>query len=165
METKQVYLKMLQDEKARWEKYLTGLTEAQIGAPKLDDGWSIKDVVAHLMAWQQVTNARLRAALRDEEPDFGNWPEGLDPESEDDLDAINAWIFAAHHERSWGSIYQDWRSGFQRVLDTARSVPNSVLMELGRFAWLPDTPLIAVLQGTYEHHDEHWDWLMEALAG
>ena len=149
--------------KARWEALLGGLSEDQLVAPELDMGWSVKDVVAHLMAWQRITNARLRAALRDEAPDFGEWPEGLQPDSEEDLEAINAWIYKTYHDLSWGSVYQYWRSGYQRLLDTAQAVPESILRESGRFAWLPDYPLSAVLDGTLEHHEEHYGWLVEWL--
>jgi len=160
---KQDYLKLLHEQKIAWETLLEGLSEEQAVAPDLQDGWSIKDVVAHLMAWQQLTNARLRAALRDEAPELPGWTEGLQVDGDEDLEAINARIYAAHHDRNWSSVYQDWRSGFQRLLDTARSVPESLLMEVGRFAWLPDDPLVAVLRGTYEHHVEHYEWVTEWL--
>ena len=32
-------------------------------------------------------------------------------------------------------------------------------MEPGRYPWLADNPLSAVLLGTLEHHQEHWDSL------
>ena len=66
---------MLQEEFTRWEDLFTSLTEEQITARQLPSQWTIKDVVAHLMAWQQRSIARVEAALLDREPVFPGWPE------------------------------------------------------------------------------------------
>ena len=55
-------LAALNDEFSRWEELLARLSEEQITAPQQPGDWSIKDVVAHLRAGQQVSNARLKAA-------------------------------------------------------------------------------------------------------
>jgi hypothetical protein len=46
--------------------------------------------MAHLMAWQQRSLARLEAALQNRQPQFPGWSETLDPESDADLDQVNA---------------------------------------------------------------------------
>jgi len=163
--SKKEYLELLRQEKARWEEMLAGLSEDQITAPDLPGGWSIKDVMTHLMAWQGITNARLQAALHETEPEYPHWPEGLDPEAED-VDELNAWIFGTYHDLSWGEVYTAWQNGFRRVLEASEAIPESHLLEKGRYAWLSDYPLSAVLLGTYEHHhEEHWVplkvWLRE----
>jgi DinB superfamily len=71
---KQQILTMLHDEYTRWESILASLHEAQITSPQLDDGWSVKDVIAHLRAWQQRSIARMEAALNNHEPHFPEWP-------------------------------------------------------------------------------------------
>ena len=53
MSEKQRVLTALREEFKRWEELLASLSEAQITAPEFADDWSIKDVVAHLRAWQQ----------------------------------------------------------------------------------------------------------------
>jgi hypothetical protein len=157
MLNKKEYLDLLREERARWEELLAGLSEEQIVAPVLDGGWSIKDVMAHLMAWQGITRARLQAALQGEEPEYTHWPEGRDPEAEEDLEEINAWIFSNYHDQSWASVQRAWREGFQQVLEAAEAIPESDLMETGKYAWLAEYPLSAVLFGMYDHHhEEHW---------
>jgi hypothetical protein len=158
---KKHYLDQLQAELARWEALLAGLSEAQIISRDLPDGWSIKDVVAHLMAWQTVTNARLQAALQGREPEFTDWPAGLEPDEEEHLEAINAWIYASQRERDWPSVFADWRAGFNRVLEAARALPEDDLLEAGRYPWIAGYPLAAILDGTTEHHREHYENLMD----
>ncbi len=63
MEYKQELVKRLREERDRWVALLAQLGEDQIVAPDLPGGWSIKDLVAHLMVWQQLTAARFQAAL------------------------------------------------------------------------------------------------------
>lgn len=38
-----------------WEDLLAYKTESEINAKGRVGGWSIKDVIAHLMAWQQIS--------------------------------------------------------------------------------------------------------------
>ena len=71
---------MLNEEFNRWEHLLAGMSEEQITAPQLPANLSIKDVIAHLRAWQQRSIARLEAALLDREPEFPRWPEELVPD-------------------------------------------------------------------------------------
>jgi hypothetical protein len=162
MTEKERILNMLKDEYERWNTLLGRLPEEQITSRQLAGGWSIKDVMAHLMAWQQRSIARMEAGLSDHEPVFPAWPEGVDPEQED-VDEINAWIYETHRERSWEHVYQDWRNGFQRFIELGEAVPEGVLMEVGRFAWLKEYPLSIILVSSYEHHQEHRDNLVEWL--
>ncbi|HET7143457.1 MAG TPA: maleylpyruvate isomerase N-terminal domain-containing protein, partial [Anaerolineales bacterium] len=48
----------------QWEELLSKLSEEQITAPHFDYDWSIKDVMAHLWAWQQISIARMEAGMQ-----------------------------------------------------------------------------------------------------
>ncbi|MBI3734582.1 MAG: ClbS/DfsB family four-helix bundle protein [Chloroflexi bacterium] len=165
MNDKQQLLTNLKAEFNRWEELLAGLNEAQITARQLPDNWSIKDVIAHLRVWQQRSVARMEAALSSREPDYPKWPADLDPEQEGEPHQLNAWLYETHRELSWASVYRDWRGGFLRFLELIEAVPETDLLEAGRYPWLDGHPLSAVLLGSYEHHSEHLetlrDWLRE----
>lgn len=155
-------LEELRDEFKRWEVLLANLSEEEITTSRLPNDWSIKDLMAHLMAWQQVTTARLEAARRDESPVLPKWLAGAGPESEEEPHRFNARIFEIHRERPWSQVHQEWRAGFLKVLKLGEGVPEDDLLEVGKYAWLNGYPLIAVLQGTYEHH--HVDHLGSLLT-
>lgn len=166
LKTREDYLELLREERERWEALLAGLSEAQISAPELPGGRSIKDVIAHLAAWQQITNARLTAVREQAEPKYPAWLGELDFESEEDLDEINDLIFAAYRDQPWAAVHHNWRAGYQRVLDSAGAIPEDDLLARGRYAWLEDYSLGDVLLGTYRHHhEEHLgpllNWLRE----
>ncbi len=159
---RQEILEELEAEFHRWEEQLSRLRIDEITTSRLPNGWSIKDLMAHLMAWQQVTTARLEAARRDESPVLPEWLAGADPESDEELHRFNARIFEFHRERPWPQVHQEWRTGFLKVLNLGKELPEEDLVEKGRYPWLNGYPLLAVLEGTYEHH--HEDHLGSLLA-
>jgi hypothetical protein len=164
MSGKQEILAGLKEEYERWEELLANLSEAQIIASQLPSNLSIKDVIGHLRAWQQVTIARLEAAQFNREPEYPAWLAGLDPESEIHLEEFNARIHDIYREQPWSSVRRDWRDGFQRVLELGETIPEKDLLDAGRYPWLEGYPLSAVLTGTYEHHHEdHLEPLLDWL--
>lgn len=164
MNDKQTALTAIRDEFNRWESLLANLSEAQITVPQLDDNWSIKDVVAHLHAWQQRSVARFEAALHHQEPEYPAWPEQFDPEAEGQPHDLNAWLYAQSRDKSWSQVHEAWHTTFQRLVEVAQAIPESDLLEEGKYPWLEGYPLIVVLQGTSEHHQEHAEYLEPVIA-
>jgi hypothetical protein len=154
---KEHILTLLQEEFDRWEARLAAMDEEQITDRQTPGERSIKDVVAHLWAWQQRSNARMQAALRNREPEFPDWPEGLDPDAEEDADQINEWIYQANRDRPWTEVHRDWRTGFLRLIELGHAVPEEDLLEPGKYAWFYGHPLALVLTASREHHEEHRD--------
>jgi hypothetical protein len=164
MNDKKQILTMLAEEFNRWEELLACLSEAQITAPHLPANLSIKDVMAHLRAWQQVSIARLEAAQLNQEPVFPNWLAGLDPESEEDRDQFNARIYETYHQQPWSRVHQAWRDGFLKFLKLGEEIPENDLSDTEKYPGLKGYSLFAVLQGSYEHHhDDHLEPLLAWL--
>ena len=159
MSDKQSILTALREEFNRWEALLASLSEAQITAPQLPENWSIKDVIAHLRAWQQRSIARLEAALLGRAPEYPAWPAQFDPEAEGEPHDLNAWLYATYRDQPWPSVHRDWREGYLRFLELAEAIPEEDLLDSGKYTWLEGYSLLAVLQGSYEHHREHAEYL------
>jgi hypothetical protein len=162
MNDREKILTMLKEEFNRWEELLAGLSEEQITTLHLPNGWAIKDLMAHLMAWQQISIARLEAAQLDKEPVFPEWLAGSDPESEEERDQFNARIYETYRDQPWSRVHQSWRDGFLRFLKMADGIPEDDHLDAEKYPWLKGHALIAVLQGSYEHH--HVDHLEPLLA-
>src|SRR5262245_2206629 len=105
MKMKRHILAALNEMLDEWENLLAGLKEEEIVTPLAPEELSIKDEMAHLMAWQQRSIARAEAARLDREPQFPNWPDALDPEAED-VDQINAWIYETYRAQPWSQVHQ-----------------------------------------------------------
>jgi len=165
MNMKEHILSALREQFNRWEDMLAGMSEEQITAPLLPSDWSLKDVMAHLMAWQQRSIARMEAALRDREPDFPEWLPGVDPDAEDTTDQTNAWIYETYRDQPWARVHQVWREGFLRFLETGEEIAERDLLDSSRYPWLGGLPLAIILLASYDHHQEHYEkllaWLQE----
>lgn len=159
MNSKSELIAQLKDVFRQWEEQLSTLSENEINTRQVSPGRSVKDDVAHLRAWLQVSIARLEAALSRAVPIYPDWVDELDPdsESEKDTQAFNERIYQTHREEPWLDIHQNWHDGFVHFSELAEKIPEDVLSDKDRFPWLKGYPLLAVLQGALEHHKEHMD--------
>ena len=166
MNDKQQLMATLKQEFDRWEELVAGLSEEQLNTPQPDSIMSIKDVLAHLLAWQQRSIARLEAAVQNKEPEFPKWPTELVPDSEEgDPDQINAWIYQMYHDQSWADVHQKWRDGFLRFMELGEAIPEKDLFEVGKYRWLAEYSISMVLVWSCEHHHvEHLEPLVAWLG-
>ncbi len=163
MNMKEHVLAALKEQFDRWEELLGSMSEEQITVPQLSDNWSIKDIIAHVGTWRQRSIARFEAAVQNREPKFPQWLPGLDPESEDATDQMNAWIYETHREQPWSRVHQDWREGFRQLLELAEAIPEPRLLGESTYPWLGGLPLAFILIASYDHHQEHLDKLLAWL--
>jgi len=163
-ENKEQILTMLNDVFSRWEELLAGLSDEQITDPRLPGNWSVKDVIAHLWAWQQRTLARTEAALRETEPQYPRWSDTLPPDPDDDVDQANDWIYRTNRDRPWPSVHGDWRAQFSRILELSDQLSQNDLFDPARYPWMGGYPLAASSFGSCEHHQEHIENLRDWLA-
>lgn len=155
MNMKEHILAAMREQFDRWEELLASLNEEKIIAPKFDLDWSIKDVMAHLWAWQQISIARMEGGLQDQEPDYPEWiVESIENWAED-ADQVNALTFARYHEKSWSEIYGNWRIGFLRFMDLGSQLSERDLLDGDRYSWLNGYSLAFILVASYDHHQEH----------
>jgi hypothetical protein len=147
-----------------WQKLLAGICEEEITAQPFPAGWSIKDVIAHLRAWQQISIAPLEAAVLNTTPVFPTWLAGFDPFfAEEHTDAFNARIYELTHDQPWSIVHRAWKDGYQRFLDLAEAIPEKEIFDAKRYEWLNGYPLSAVIEGSCEHHQEHLEDLAPRL--
>jgi hypothetical protein len=163
MKMKEHLLAALREECESWEELLASLSAGQITTPRFDFDWSIKDVIAHLWAWQQISIARLEGGLHDQEPAFPQWIVESIEYWEDDADGVNALTFRTHHNKPWSEIYQNWKNGFLRFLELGEKFPERDLLDRGRYPWLNGHSLAFILIASYDHHQEHLEKLTNGL--
>lgn len=163
MNMKEHILAALQEQFERWNELLATLSEEQITAPCLDLDWSIKDVIAHLWAWQQISIARMQGGVKDREPEFPVWIVNSIENWEDDADRVNALTFELNHEKPWSEIYQNWKTGFLRFLGSGNKVSERDLLDGNRYPWLKGYSLASILVASYDHHQEHLEKLVHWL--
>jgi hypothetical protein len=164
MNMKEHILAALREQFDRWEELLASLSEEHITAPHFDLDWSVKDVLAHLWAWQQISISRMEAGVRDREPAYPQWILEIGEGWEDDSDRVNALTFETNHEKPWLEIYQSWQIGFLRFLELGEMISERDLLDGDRYPWLKGYSLAFILVASYDHHQEHLEKLLVWLG-
>ena len=163
MNMKDHILTALREQFTRWEELLASLSEEQITTPHFDLDWSIKDVTAHLWAWQQISIARMEGGLHDREPNFPEWIVEAVVDWEENANQVNAVTFERQHNKSWHEIHENWRNGFLRFLELGNKISEIDLLDPGRYPWLGGYSLAFIIIASYEHHQEHHEKLVNWL--
>ena len=149
---------------ASWEEFLAGIDEDEIDVHSQPGKYSISEVLTHLHAWQQVSIARLEAAISNKDPSYPEWLESADPSYvEDHLDEFNARIQEINRAESWSTRHRKWSEGFLVFIKLAETIPDSIMFDSERYGWLGGNALAAVLDGSRVHHQEHLDSVRSQL--
>lgn len=154
-------LAALKEQFENWEEFLASLSEEQISAPQFDLNWSIKDVMAHLWAWQQISIARMESGVQGREPEYPGWILALGEDWEEDSDRVNALTFEKNHEKPWSEIYQNWKGGFLGFLKLGNQISERDMLDGDWYPWLRGHSLASILVASYDHHQEHFEKLAE----
>lgn len=93
-------------------------------------GWSVKDVLAHLVAWQQLNLGWYAAGLSGEAPAMPAPGYTLR-----DLPRFNEMLYRRHRRRSLRAVTSDYHTYHERVVALIESLPDHDLVTLGRFPW------------------------------
>jgi len=157
MNMKDHILIALREQFNRWEELLAGMSDEQITAPHFDFDWSIKDVMTHLWAWQQISIARMTGGLQDREPEYPKWITDIGEDWEDNADRVNALTYETNHDKPWSEVYQNWRNGFLRFLELGVPISEKDLLDGSRYPWLKGYSLAFILVASYDHHQEHFE--------
>ncbi len=106
--------------------------------------WSVHDIVAHIVGWQDGFAAALEAMARGERPQIPGFAGG------DDFDAFNAASVAQRSDRSWEQLMSEARAARERHEAAVRGLRGAVDADRivpGRSAYN--------LADTAEHDREH----------
>jgi len=165
MNMKDHILAALREQFDRWEELLASLSEEQVTIPSFDFNWSIKDVIAHLWAWQQISIARVESGWQDHEPEYPKWMIEVGKDWEENADRTNARIYENTHDKTWSEIHQNWKEGFLQLLELGNKISERDLLDGSKYIWLKGYSLAFILVASYDHHQEHLEkllgWLRE----
>ena len=100
-------------------------------------GWSIKDILAHIAAWEWRCAGMLELAHETNMPFRGN----------PDVDALNHEFFQDRHDLSWEEVETDFREAHEALLTAIRALPPERLND----AIIQKT----IAEETWEHYEEH----------
>jgi hypothetical protein len=92
--------------------------------------WAVKDVLAHLVEWQQMNLDWYEAGLRGEKPAIPAPGYTLR-----DLPRLNQMIYRKHRRRALKAVVRDYHANHARIVALIDALPDDDLVIVGRFPW------------------------------
>ncbi|MBM3130039.1 MAG: ClbS/DfsB family four-helix bundle protein [Chloroflexi bacterium] len=136
-----------QTERAALEKLLDALSPEEMSAPSRATQWSIKDVLAHLLEWEQMCLGWYAAGLRGKTPavpaEGFNWGQ---------LPALNAQIYEKYRDVPLAQILKQSRASYRQILKTMQGISEADLFTPGRYAWTRKNTLAAYFTSATSSH-------------
>ncbi len=158
--TKAKLLELIQTERQALEAVLAKLDEQQMIAPLLEADWSVKDTLAHIVAWEQHMAQWTKASVQEEPTD----PPPYDLPDEE-LNAINTRIFAENKDRPLADVQKEFAASYQEALKLVQALTEEDLLDPQRFVWREGHPLWELVgANTFWHYAEHREAIEKLLA-
>ena len=150
-------LKRILDGRSALDAALAQFNESDLTEPSLPNGWSVKDVIAHIGFWEK------RIATLYEILVAGDVPK--DTVTDETVDALNARVFEENQLLPLGIIRLNEEESYQAIVEVAENATEDELFDARRFDWTRGRPFYHFLvENTYEHYADHVPDLL-AIAG
>lgn len=105
--------------------------------PALLNGWSVKDMLAHIAAWEWRCASLLNESHQSDLP----------LKAKPDVHALNRESYQERQEWSWEEVETDFRQAHQTLLEAIRSLPSDRLND--------KIVQQSIAEETWEHYEEH----------
>jgi hypothetical protein len=121
-----------------------------------EGGWSVKDVLAHISAWEQLCLKWIKENKREE------LTTGTDNDGQ--VDALNARLYAENRDRSLDDVRRASRHSYEQMLAAVGWLSDAdIAVEP---AWAPGRKLWQIIDAnSADHYREHIEQLSRWLDG
>jgi hypothetical protein len=139
----------LQFERAFFESIVSIFAEEQIVGLEVSDHWTVKDIIAHITAWEIELLGWLETASRRLPLDIlgpGEWAPYIE--------TFNSSAFRENHDRPLGDVIQRSERVYKEVLAKLQSVPEDPEDDYWS-VWFNGEPPWILFATYHEHYREH----------
>jgi len=152
--TKPVLLDRLHQEYTRFHSCLAQLTAEQMNVPHTIRDWSVKDLIAHLIAHEQRALHEVRAAV---------WGQRVDIDHAAN-NTFNAGAAAATRPYPIEAVLEAWQRSFDEVVAEVTALPDVYFHESHPITNILDDTIDGTLaNNTYAHYCEHIPDIEQAI--
>jgi hypothetical protein len=146
---KQDWLARIRAGRAELEAALARFDDARLADPFPPDGWSVKDVMAHIAFWEGYARARLHEASQ------GQAPQLLGDITQADVDRINQGALDAGRQQFLVAVQDDFRRAHAGLLAEIAAIPEDP--DDPWWTLWPDRelPWLIIQYNTTDHYAEH----------
>ena len=165
---KATMLEQLESQRAEIDRLLVEVGIDRMTEP-IAGGWSVKDIVAHLMAYDRWWGAQLRSTMRGtpattrELYDSDEAPAGSDPF---DLDRLNASLHDRYRNHPLDEVLQGAQAAFAELCSALQETPDALWDAPLEAEWamgdmLPDLIQQQVIDHYRAHEPQLRSWIMQ----
>jgi hypothetical protein len=143
-------LKDIQVERRQLEKTLAVLSKEDLIQPGMIGEWSVKDVLSHLAAWEQLFLIWYESGLQGRIPDPN--PVGMSTKA---IDALNRQIFNQYRQHSLEDVLAKFQSSYEQIYGAILLIPEEEMFTVEGYAWTGKLTLADYIAGNTCNH-YHW---------
>jgi len=141
-------LKRIKTEHRLLERDLAKFAEQDMARQGVVGEWSIKDVLAHLMAWERLLLDWYESGLRGVAPLVP--PVGLGAR---EIAALNQQIYERYREWPLADVLAESHAMYLKTVATIEAIPQADMFAAGRFRWTGRLTLAKyIASNTYNHY-------------
>jgi hypothetical protein len=118
-----------------------GLSDSEMMEPGVTGDWSVKDIIAHVTAWEEESLTHLPIILAGEQPPRYSVTHG-------GIDAFNAQVTAQKRNLSLSEVLRQRGDTHRRLVDFIQNVPEDQFIRETRFRR-------RLRLDTYSHYSKH----------
>jgi uncharacterized protein (TIGR03083 family) len=149
-QTRDEALALIRERRAALDACLADVPPERMTAPGVADGWSVRDVLAHIAWWERW----LVRVLRGERGALAELAQMRRDDGQQVVDRLNAATYDANRDRPLPEILADARPAYDEALRATASQTEDAFARYRR----------VVAANTWEHYDEHAEHIRDWLA-
>jgi hypothetical protein len=153
--TKSTLLEAIRDERGKLEAKINGMSPTELVYPGSMGEWSVKDILQHLVDWEQRWISWYEAGKRGVNvhtpaPEY-NWRQ---------MGELNEVFRQKHMNRPLADVLEDFKSSYIQIIDIVEEIPEAEMLSLNLYPWTGRLPLIAWISG---NTCEHYCWAIQMI--
>lgn len=153
---KEKIIESMKTERKRLYRYFPKIAPEDLEQPGVVGEWSVRDLLAHLTAWEQIFLGWYEDGLQGkkvEVPAPGmKWSQ---------LDELNDIIYKQHKHKSFKTVREEAKTSFEQMLKTVEGMTEEMLNEPGYYPWTGKYTLGYLLR---ECTDIHYRWAWKLVS-
>ncbi len=155
---KSALIAVIKRERKNLEDLLIPLSESQMVETGVEGEWSVKDIMAHIAAWERLAYDRLQAGLRGSPLKFPVI------KGDDFVDRFNAEIYHSNRDKSFSMVKSEFEEAHTSLLNLIKEIPQDALPEKLPFDWAGKlTYQLVISSNTHWHYIEHAESIAQWL--
>ena len=155
LKSKPELLELTYSEHENLVQKISGMSPVELVYPGTMGEWSVKDILQHLVDWEQRWISWYLSGKRGEEvhtPETGyNWRQ---------MGLLNEKYRLMNKDKPLKDVMADFSTSFEQILKIIEKIPEEEMLATGVYPWTRNLPLIAWIAG---NTCDHYRWAIQMI--